>query len=220
MDSYLIDSDVIMDFSIMGSVMRYISNTTNALLNGEYYYRMITEVPFTGAAVVDEQFILKEGNYSCTNSLSKPVCYQTGVMVIEDYGDLTSGDYSGIESLGKKKINGKFCDAIFSEVNASYIQGMFGGAVEEDLSGINEVFIYSCFDPDTGISLESLYGMSGESNYGGLLMDLGVNITKQTSAFSVEVPESIFDIPYEVVSQEEYDQLVNETYESTSSQNL
>lgn len=222
-ENLLTNSLVVMDLSIMDSVMRYVSNMTTAIRGDEVYTKITTQTPFSNSLSTDEQFMLEQGNFSCTDSLVKPVCIRVPEPE-ENFNELLEEtDYKNIEYLGTKVINQTTCDAIFADVNASVIDNLGAGALGEDVEGnfseIKEVFLYSCLDPNTGISLESVWGIIGETNLGSFIMDIGVNITKTVNSFSNEVPESLFNLPYEVVSQEEYEALINQTESLADSQN-
>ncbi|MBD3312669.1 hypothetical protein GF352_04425 [archaeon] len=222
-ENLLTDSLVVMDLSIMDSVMRYVSNMTTAIRGGEVYTKITTQTPFSDYVSTDEQFMLEQGNFSCTDSLVRPVCVRVPEPE-ENFNELLDdADYKNIEYLGTKTVNQTTCDAIFADVNASVIDDLGAGALTEDVEGnfseIKEVFLYSCLDPSTGISLESVWGIMGETSFGSLIVDIGVNITKTVNSFSNEVPESLFILPYEVVSQDEYEVLVNQTELLAESQN-
>ena len=59
--------------------------------------------------------------------------------------------------------------------------------------------------------MESFWSMVGESSYFGLLVDTTVNTTEFVNSFSTEVPDSLFVLPFELISLEEFELMVNET---------
>jgi len=217
--SYSVDSEMVIDMSLFGTVIRYVSNSTNAKLNGESYTRVITSMPFSSGTVTTEEFVLNEGNFTCTNSLSRPICYENPEIKNDLSTPLSVDDYNYIEYLGEKEINSVNCDAIFASVNSTSI-GSILGDYANSFANVKNIFLYSCLDPETGFSLESLWGINGETNYNGLLIDMGVNVSKVFTSFSEEVPESLFELPYELVPQEVYNGLMLEALNATESQNL
>lgn len=209
-DEFITESNVVTDFALMDSVMRYVSNVTTAVSNGRIYTRVVTQTPFAEQTFTEEQFILEQGNFSCTNSLVRPVCFR--LEPADTFSELLEeDDYKSIEYLGTKSINQVACDAIRADVNTTLLNEVAGGEVEANISKVNDIFLYSCIDPETGVSMESIWGIQGETNLGSFIMDIGINITKKVNSFSDKVPESLFNLPYEVVSQEDYELLVNQT---------
>jgi len=199
-----------MDISVMGSSMQYLSNTTTAYKDGAYYIKSVSAIPYTGSEVVTEEFITAIGNYSCTNALSRPVCVINNESSIPIVNDLVVDNYSTATYLGSKQLINRYCDAVLVEANLSSIMELED--IDTDLlSGITSASTYSCVDPMTGISLESLSSIAGESYYGTMLVDVSINLTKSVSSITLEVPDSTFTIPYEVVSAYEYEQLLNES---------
>ena len=145
-DSYLVESEVIIDMGLYGSAIAYLSNITNAVLNGMEYSRIITQAPFSSGMVINQNFVLPEGNYSCTNSLLRPVCVKENES-LGFIGDLPEGNFTSIEYLGSKRVNNNLCDAIYTNINLSNIEGLYGDYVSDSqLSSINDAFFYSCID--------------------------------------------------------------------------
>lgn len=211
--TYIITADVIMSINVMGSDMQYVSNTTTAAKNGNYYTQVISQEPFTGVDVITEQFIIDSGNYSCTNAYLRSFCIRdniTGSLV--NYG-MDYSNLSVINYLGVKKVNDKYCDVLYSKFNVSDLDSLVNNGVidNETLSGVKDAFMYSCIDAETGLALESLFGMSGVSNYGSIMMDIGVNITRRLNSFTADVPDSLFILPYNVITNKEFEAIINET---------
>jgi len=220
-ESLIVESEVIIDLGVFGSAMAYLSNITSASLNGMKYSRIETQTPFSSIITVNEQFVLPIGNFTCTNSLLRPVCVEENDSLNTGFDTLSSSNYSSFEFLGSKRVGGRLCDALFSVVNLSDQVDFIDEFISQDeLSSINEAFAYSCIDPITGLNIESLWGISGVSNIQGMMMDVSINISKTVSSYSFEVPESLFILPYDVISYEDFELLVNETYDPLLSQNL
>lgn len=210
LDSYIIESTLIMDMGFGQGVVRYSSNITNVLFENNSYSRVVTQAPFTNGSFIEERFRTDEGNFSCSNSLSKPFCVredEEGLGVQE----FSKSDYESLDYLGTKKVKGRSCDVLYGKVNKSSVAGMAGALTDADLSGINEVFVYSCIDPLTGFSLESFWGLAGQTNYGTFIVDIGVNVTKEINNLTTDIENFSFKLPYEIITMQEYESLINES---------
>lgn len=212
LDTYSFSSSIIMDMGVMGSVVRYNSNITAVVDDGYCYVRVDTVPPFSSNSFSSEQLIIDGGNYSCTNAFSKPVCVEDNDIAFFNIKQELLADYSDIDYLGSKKVNGINCDALYTNVSIDDFKGSLVGILDEGaVDSIKELILYVCIDPNTGLPIESLWSIRGESYYGTLLIDLGVNITKQFNSFSREAVNGLFVLPYEVVSPDDYAYLINES---------
>ncbi|MFA5406072.1 MAG: hypothetical protein WC307_01835 [Candidatus Nanoarchaeia archaeon] len=213
LDEYTINTDLLMDIGLLGSSMQYYSNSTIAFSNGDYYMKIVTTIPFSGIDAISEKIVSRTGNYSCTNTLSRPVCVAENITSTPLVNDYVNQDYSSLTYIGTKKINDRYCDAVMAALNLETINDLIGDTVGVDvLSNITNAFTYNCIDPESGLSLESISSISGESSYSGLLVDISINITKSiTSASFNPVPASLFIPQYEIISLSEYEQMVNDS---------
>jgi hypothetical protein len=209
--NFVITADVIMDLGMMDQVMSYYSNTTFASSKNQEYVRMVTREPFTNTDYVTEQFVLNSGNYTCTNSYGESVCFLDNISlpVLDSLTSNNEGSFINLTYLGSKKINNTYCDIILSNLDIESIKDLTYGVNSSGISNLKDLYSYSCIDPLTGLTVESILSVKGESNYLGILIDVGINISKLVTSVSHEVPDSLFVLPYRVISPDELEVLIN-----------
>ncbi len=216
LNNYSLNSTIVMDVNLMNASMRYVSNVTRAFLNGNKYIKIVTASPFSSKLSIVEQLTINGINYVCSDEFNKGVCYiNNDSLIIQDVKSDKS--FNSTIYAGSKRVNGLSCDVISTKPNITEIRSVLNSTIDSDsLSSINDFFMYSCINPDTGLTLESLWGVSGESSYNGLLVDMGINVTNFVNSITYGVSESLFKIPYEVISFDEYLELINESYSNLS----
>ncbi|HLE06259.1 MAG TPA: hypothetical protein VI790_02820, partial [Candidatus Nanoarchaeia archaeon] len=170
---------------------------------------LLSQIPFTNEYVTHEQFVTKEGNYTCTNLYGTPVCYP-GVELINEL----PASYSSINYIGSKKLNGRNCDAIIINTNKTGIPQEF--LAEENFNEDVNASNYYCFDRVTGLALESLANVKSSSIVQGMIIDVDVNITNYITGISLETIKHNFSIPYDVVSEESFNTLLESSLNASS----
>lgn len=213
--AYVITADMTLDFVMMDAPITYYYNTTTALKNGEQYTRVEVMQAFTTASAVTEEFILKDGNYSCTNIYLTPFCIKNNEPTSPLIPDTSMNDYLGTIYVGSKKVNGRTCDALLSNINTTILNEL-SILNSEEIQGVKDMKSYNCIDPETGMSIESLLSMNGVTTYETIEIDVGINMTRVMKTFSTEVPENIFTLPYSIISDEEAGKIINDTMNALS----
>jgi len=187
----------------MGQDISTFQNVTYAKHNKNYLVKMSYQMPFTDYTVFSENFVFPNGSIYCTNFYEEPFCYRM------DYPqftplllDINESYFSSLNYYGAKEILNTTCDIIYGVINVSKPDfNIFNTTVS-----IKNAEFYACIDRKTGIYLESMLLVNTTG-----FIDMSYNLTELVNSIDYNVNSSMFELPYQIISEEEFLNLLNET---------